>query len=172
MSLGGSSEDRGIWYTFSQPIDAGRFVSISKTRPTAPLMLSCRQIYTEAELLPFRLNQIELVNQHAFFHAIGGLTDRQRNAIRTIRTRGDWVSGVLSELGTPEWSSPDPILDHGTFLPLAGLCGLECGVWEQCVTPEGKWKNGRSDKDIKECVLQIRGHDWLKICVEKVVVYR
>jgi hypothetical protein len=76
ISLGGRSEDGGIWYTFSQPINAGRFVSISKTRPTAPLMLTCRQIYTEAELLPFRLNQIELVNQHAFFHAIGGLIDR------------------------------------------------------------------------------------------------
>jgi hypothetical protein len=128
MSLGGSSEDHGIWYTFSQPIDAGRFVSMSRIRPTAPLMLSCRQIYTEAELLPFRLNQIELFNQHAFFHATGRLTDRQRNAIRTIRTRGDWVSRVLSELSTLEWSSPDPILDHGTFLPLAGLGGLECMV--------------------------------------------
>jgi hypothetical protein len=135
-------------------------------------MLSCRQIYTEAELLPFRLNQIELVNQHAFFHAIGGLTDRQCNAVHTIRTRGDWVSGVLSELGTPEWSSPDPILDHGTFLPLAGLDGLEWVVWEQCVTPEGKRKDGRSDKDTRECVLQIGGHAGLKICAEKVVVYR
>jgi hypothetical protein len=172
MSLGGSSEDRGIWYTFSQPIDAGRFVSISKTRPTAPLMLSCRQIYTETELLPFRLNQIKLVNQHALFHATGGLTDRERNAIRTIRTRGDWSSRVLSELGTPEWSSPDPILDHGTFLPLARLGGLECVVWEQDVTPEGKRKDSRSDEDIREWVLQIGGHDGWKICVEKVVVYR
>jgi hypothetical protein len=172
MSPGGSSEDRGIWYTFSQPIDAGRFVSMSRIRPTAPLMLSCRQIYTEAELLPFRLNQIELVNQHAFFHTTGGLADRPRNAIRTIRTRGDWISRVLSELGTPEWSSPDPILDHGTFLPLPRLGGLECVVWEQDVTPEEKRRDSRLDDDIRECVLQIEGHDGLKICVEKVVEYR
>jgi hypothetical protein len=65
-----------------------------------------------------------------------------------------------------------PILDQGTFLPLAGLGGLECGVWEQCVTLEGRRKDGRSDKDIRECVLQIRGHAGLEICVEKVIVYR
>jgi hypothetical protein len=45
-------------------------------------------------------------------------------------------------------------------------------VWEQDVTPEGKRKDGRSDKDIRECVLQIRGHAGLEICVEKVIVYR
>jgi hypothetical protein len=43
---------------------------------------------------------------------------------------------------------------------------------EQCVTPKGKRKDGRSDEDIRECVLQIGGHAGLKICVEKVVVYR
>jgi hypothetical protein len=36
----------------------------------------------------------------------------------------------------------------------------------------GKRKDGRSDKDIRECILQIGGHARLKICVEKVVVYR
>jgi hypothetical protein len=33
-------------------------------------------------------------------------------------------------------------------------------------------RDSRSDEDIRECVLQIEGHDGLKICVEKVVVYR
>jgi hypothetical protein len=162
----------GMWQVLSKPVDADLSAPWQKMHYIAPLTLACRQIHTEAGLLPFKLNEITLGPLEPFLLAMNRLTDRQRNAIRTIRTQSDNVKHVRAMLRSPSWVPRGHLSDHATLLPLARLEGLECIVWEQNITPEGKREDGREDKDVRECILQIGGHGGLKICVDKVVVHR
>jgi hypothetical protein len=95
------------WPAKSKYICEGPNTLFQAMRPTAPLMLSCRKIYTEAELLPFSLNQITFRGLNEFFVFMKRLTDRQRNAIRTIRSGSNHLGSVFAMLRTSKWESSD-----------------------------------------------------------------
>lgn len=65
-----SSHNNGIW-----------------TRPHhfLALTVTSRQLRSETEFLPFRLNCFQAHHNRGFQHFLGTLSQRQRNAIRTIR---------------------------------------------------------------------------------------
>ena len=92
-------------------------------------LLSCRQINSEARLLPFSLNHFKLCRYPAFGALLDALKPAQRNAISTVRVFGVELNRRLGNHDYAGYGACDVDASPQYDPPLGRLLGLKKVVW-------------------------------------------